>query len=442
MRSVSRTALFTWALAGAVAGCSDSDDPVDVGPGDPASISIVSGADQTLALGETSEALTVRVLDDNSAPVANETVTFTGSGVPHTLSAQSTLTGSDGQASITVTAGAVGGAIGVEVGVAGVSPVTFTLQAEAPPVVPSSITLLSGDGQSLGYNQVSGAITVEVRDQNNALAQGVAVAFAGSGVAHTLSAETAQTGVDGRAQVTVTAGIVPGDIDVSATVDGLDAVVAGLTVEDAPLSVVAPENVRGVVFDGTWLWAAGGPDASPVIFQLDPSDGSVESSFNAPAPNHRDLTFDGTNLWYSSDDGNIFQLNPATGVVLATIPSPGDTPRGLAWVGTSLWHTATTGGVGTVYRLFPENGAVLAEFPSPVDDPLSLTSDGTNFWTTFVAADEASRTLNQFDATGGFITSLPNPGTFPSGLAYDPAGPFLWVSDPVDETIYRISITP
>lgn len=445
MRSVNRAAMLTWAcvLAIGVAGCGDDDDN-GTGPTDPtpSTVSIVSGADQTVGTGETSEALTVRVLDEDSNPVAGTTVTFTGSGVVHTLSALSALTGSDGQASVTVTAGTVAGAVEVQAAVSGVAPVTFSLQVEAPPVVPTTISVVAGDGQSLAYNGVSGPIIVEVRDQDNAPAEGIAVAFAGSGVAHTLSAETAQTGADGRAQITVTAGIVPGDITVEATVEGLDPVSAGLTVEDAPFSIPAPDNVRGVVFDGTWLWAAGGPDASPVIFQLDPTDGSVESSFNAPAPDHRDLTWDGTNLWYSSNGGNIYQLNPANGVVLSTIPSPGDQPRGLAWVGTSLWHTARTGGAATIYRLFPENGAVLAEFPSPLDDPLGFTSDGVNFWTTFVAADPAGRTLNQLDATGGFITSLPNPGTFPIGLAYDPAGPFLWTADPVDETIYRVTINP
>lgn len=444
MRSVSRATLFTLVFTLAVAGCGDDDDN-GTGPGeDPVAttVSVVSGADQTVGTGEASEALTVRVLDQDSDPMPNVPVTFTGAGVQHTLSVQSTLTDASGQASTTVTAGSTAGQIQVSAAVAGLQPATFTLQVEAPPVVPTTISVMAGDGQSLAYNEVSGPIIVEVRDQNSAPAEGLTVSFAGSGVAHTLSAETAQTGADGRAQITVTAGTVPGDIAVEATVEGLDPVAVGLTVEDAPFSLPAPEGVRGVVFDGTSLWAVGGLDANPVIYQLSAADGAVQSSFNAPAPDHRDLTFDGTNLWYSSDNGNIYQISPSNGVVLSTIPSPGDEPRGLAWVGSSLWHTARTGGVATVYRLFPENGAVLAEFPSPLADPLGLTSDGTNFWTTFVAADPAGRTLNQFDASGSFITSLPNPGTLPVGLAYDPAGPFLWAADPVDQTIYRVTINP
>lgn len=540
MRSFTRATLFACALAFTVGGC--GDDPVQPIPAEATTLSIVSGDDQTLDTGEMSAALTVQVLDQNSDPMADVTVTFTGSGVEHTLSGQSATTGSNGQASVTVTSGAAEGGISVAAAVSGLQPVTFALQVEAV-LTATTVSIVSGDGQSLDLNATSEALVVEVLDQNDDPMQGVTVTFGGSGVSHTLSAASAVTGADGRAQVTVTAGTAEGAIAVQASVAGLAAVVFTATVEevlvpttisvvsgdsqsldfneisaplvvevldqnddpirdvpvaftgsgvshslsagtavtgadgraqitltagvvdgaitvegsvaalvpasfeitvlDAPFTVPAPVDVNGITFDGTSLWAVGGPDGSPVIYQLDATDGSILQSFSAPAANHRGLTFDGTNLWYASDaTETIYRLNPSTGAVLSFFASPGAEPRGLAWDGATLWHNDSEGAGGTVYQLNPSDGSVLDQFTSPVNDPLGLTWDGTHLWTAQLNATVANRTLVRFDNTGAFVSELPNPGTIQLGLAFDPAGPWLWSADPGDGVIHRIKLTP
>jgi 5-hydroxyisourate hydrolase-like protein (transthyretin family) len=406
------------------------------------SLTIVSGDGQALDFEAVSEALVVEVLDQNDAPMEGVTVTFTGSGASHTLSAGTAETGADGRAEITVTAGTTEGAIEVEAAVAGLDVVVFNLTVEQV-LAPTTITVVSGDAQSLDFNEVSAPLVVEVLDQNNDPMEGLTVTFAGTGVDHSLSAETAATGADGRAEITVTAGVVDGTIEVEASAGELTPVVFGLTVVDGPFSVTAPDNIRGITFDGTWLWAVAGPDAAPLIYQLDATDGSVQQSFSAPAADHRGLTFDGTNLWYSSDaTETIYRLDPSNGAVLSFFASPGTEPRGLAWDGTTLWHNDRTGGVGTVYQLDPSNGDVLDQFASPVNDPLGLTWDGTHLWTAQLDAVVADRTLVRFDTNGVFDSELPNPGTTQIGLTFDAAGPWLWSADTNEGVIHRIKLNP
>jgi len=408
----------------------------------PTTVTIVSGDGQSLDLNEVSAALVVEVLDQNSDPIEGVTVTFTGTGVDHSLSAATAATGADGRAQITATAGTVEGAIEVEAAVEGLTAVVFTLTVEEV-LAPTTLTIVSGDAQSLAFLEVSQALVVEVLDQNSDPIEGVTVGFVGSGVSHELSDDAQATGADGRAQITVTAGDVDGDIAVEASVTGLTPVVFGLTVVDGPFSVTAPDNVRGITFDGTWLWAVGGPDAGPVIYQLDPTDGSVQQSFSAPAADHRGLTFDGADLWYSSDaTETIYRLNPSTGAVLSFFASPGAEPRGLTWDGATLWHNDSEGAGGTVYQLDPSDGSILDQFASPVDDPLGLTWDGTHLWTAQLDAVVADRTLVRFDSNGTFDSELPNPGTTQVGLAFDSAGPWLWSADPDEGVIHRIKLAP
>jgi 5-hydroxyisourate hydrolase-like protein (transthyretin family) len=538
MRSFTRATLFTCALAFTVAGC--GDDPVQPIPAEPTTLSIVSGDDQTLDTGETSGALTVQVLDQNSDPMADVTVTFTGSGVEHTLSGQSATTGSNGQASVTVTAGGADGEISVAAAVSGLEAVTFTLQVEAvltattlatvsgegqsldleevsealvvevldqnddpmegvtvtftgtgvdhtlsagtaetgadgraevtvtagtaegsieveaavgglavvftltvdQVLAPTTIAVVSGDAQSLDFNEVSAALVVEVLDQNSDPIEGVTVTFAGSGAAHTLSAGSVDTGADGRAQITVTAGVVDGAIEVEASVAELTPASFGLVVTDGPFSVTAPVDVTGITFDGTWLWAVGGDGSAPVISQLDPTDGSVQQSFNAPGGEHRGLAWDGTNLWYASQATlTIYRIDPSTGNVLNSFATPGTQPRGLTWVAGSLWHNDFTGSVGTVYQLSTA-GAILDQVASPVTHPLGLTWDGTHLWTAQSNAVVADRMLVRFGTNGVVDSQIPNPGTLQIGLAYDSAGPWLWSADPEEGVLHRIKRNP
>jgi len=99
--------------------------------GSPASIQVVSGSGQSAAAGAAfASPLVVLVLDGNSVPVPNATVTFAGSGVSFAPAA-SVVTNGSGQASVTATS-ASGSAVTLTASVSGVvTPAVFSEDAAA-----------------------------------------------------------------------------------------------------------------------------------------------------------------------------------------------------------------------------------------------------------------------------------------------------------------------
>ena len=106
------------------AGCDDDDDPfVPV----VTTITMTSGSPQTVARNATSTPLTVTVKDQNGDPIPNRTVNWavaTGGG---TLASSTSVTNTQGVATMTYTAGATVGTATVTATVGNLTPVTFNL---------------------------------------------------------------------------------------------------------------------------------------------------------------------------------------------------------------------------------------------------------------------------------------------------------------------------
>ncbi len=167
-----------------------------------------------------------------------------------------------------------------------------------------------------------------------------------------------------------------------------------------------------------------------MIYELNPADGSVRSSFDAPAAGHRGLAWDGTSLWYSAHGTrSIYQLDPTDGSILKQFAAPGGAtgqPRGLAWDGTSLWHADASSPVRKIFRLSPVNGAVLQEFTSPVTLPVGLDYDGSHLWVTQISGNGS---LVRFDTSGNVVQTHMSPGGMASGVTWDAGNGYLWVAD-------------
>jgi streptogramin lyase len=309
---------------------------------------------------------------------------------------------------------------------------TAPTDPEPDPTQPTPAAVLAPDEtvRTFSMNE-STPLVVEVVDTGGNPLGGVTVAFSGQGVAHSLSATTATTGADGRADITVTAAGEDGVIEVFAAVEGLDPVPFTLTIE---YRFLAPEGFpRGLAWDGSSLWVVAGTNPElPVIYELDPADGSVRSSFAAPGPGHRDLAWDGEALWYSAHGTrSIYRLDPADGSVLSQFGAPvgGEGhPRGLAWDGTHLWHADASSPERRIFRLSPEDGEVLEEFTSPVTLPMALEWDGSHLWVSQLSEPRPSRVV-RFDTSGDVVQTIPSPRDLTGGVAWDADGGFLWVSD-------------
>ena len=145
-------------VVGLMAACGDSD-PQAPGGGDPATLAIVSGNNQTGAPGAAlGSALTVRVTDAGGASVSGATVQWAVTGGGGSVNPTSSSTAASGNASTTLTLGSAQGPNTATASVTGLTAVTFTATASTtgppPPLPPPP----SASSVSIGDNFFNPAI--------------------------------------------------------------------------------------------------------------------------------------------------------------------------------------------------------------------------------------------------------------------------------------------
>lgn len=125
----------------------------------------------------------------------------------------------------------------------------------------------------------------------------------------------------------------------------------------------------------------------------------VVDSFAAPSTLTRDLAVGNGVLWATGTlDGNtIYELDPADGSVISSFASPGISPFGIAWDGTNLWHSDAN--TDRIYKLTTA-GSVVSSFAAPTTSIVSLDFDADGFlW----AADSGLDQLHQIDPSDGSV---------------------------------------
>ena len=203
-------------------------------PGDAASVAVISGSGQVAPVGTAfASALVVLVRDTYGNPVPGASVGFTAlrpRGPPPFLMSTPAKTGDDGQASVTAMANTVAG--GPYTVTASVSGLTASFSLTNTPAAPTSVTIVSGSGQSATVGTAfANPLVVLVRDTYGNPVPGASVGFTAptSGASATLSASTVTTGDDGRASVTAAANAIGGPYTVTASVDGATSAIFNLT---------------------------------------------------------------------------------------------------------------------------------------------------------------------------------------------------------------------
>lgn len=200
---------------------------VEVLPGDPVPPVKLEGDGQTGKTGATLPSrLIARIVDAGGNPLPGTKVTWSVSNANAlTLLNPIDTADADGKVSTGVKLGGIAGSFKVTVKV-GAQQADFTVNVQS---TASALIRVDGDGQSAILNTAfARPLIVEVRDQQNAPLPGVAVQWTISGPGQ-LGAASTQTGSNGRAQVTVTAGSSAGAITVTASVVGLPPVSFSLT---------------------------------------------------------------------------------------------------------------------------------------------------------------------------------------------------------------------
>jgi hypothetical protein len=142
--------------------------------------------------------------------------------------------------------------------------------------------------------------------------------------------------------------------------------------------------------------------------------------------------------------GIIYKLDPSDGSVISSFNSPGNFPGGLAWDGYYLWNADWISDMekGIIYKLDSSDGSVISSFNSPISGnvPTGLTWDGTYLWSveSFFEQEERGIIYKLDPSDGSVITSFNSPGILPVGLAWD--GYCLWNADRIEDKIYKIEI--
>lgn len=103
-------------------GC-DDDDPV--APSVPFQLQITSGNNQTLANGAASATMVVTLFDQYGDPMAGQSVSWVIAAGGGSLAAGASTTDTDGEATMTYTAGLVDGTVSIEARVTNVPNVVF-----------------------------------------------------------------------------------------------------------------------------------------------------------------------------------------------------------------------------------------------------------------------------------------------------------------------------
>ncbi|MDB4878382.1 MAG: Ig domain protein group 1 domain protein [Gemmatimonadetes bacterium] len=193
--------------------------PATATAGDPAAITAVSGAGQSDTVRHALRTpLVAKVADALGNPVAGVAVSWVRTAGTGSLGATSTVTGTDGTASVSYTLGSVVGPEGVSASVSGVTSVaSFPLNAIAGS--PSIIAVVSGGGQTgTAGAALAAPLVVKVTDDAGNPAPGATVTWVAVG--GSVASATTTSDASGNSSNSLTLGRVAGSASVSAAITG------------------------------------------------------------------------------------------------------------------------------------------------------------------------------------------------------------------------------
>ncbi len=203
--------------------------------GNPAAIAVVSGSGQLDTVTHALKLpLVARVADKFDNPVPNVTVSWARSGGSGNLSSATSVTNSDGQASVLYRLGTLVGSDTIVASTSGVSAsATFTVRGISG--TPATIAAFSGNLQTNRILQALAPFVVKVTDASSNPVAGVNVNW--TAVNGTLAATTV-TDATGQSSNTMTLGLLAGTASATATV-GAQSVKFTVTVQPGFVSKLA-----------------------------------------------------------------------------------------------------------------------------------------------------------------------------------------------------------
>jgi adhesin/invasin len=223
---VSITGWAAVAVIMAIVACSSEDNGTNPPPGNttPAAIAVTSGNNQSGTVNAAlASPLVVTVTNSDGDPLSGVGVSWTVAAGGGSLSAATSTTNAQGQASINYTLGPNAGTNTINAAVTSDNSLStsFTATANAPPVdmTPASIEISGGNNQSTTVNQpLANPLTVVVKNAGGTALANVDVSWAVTGGGGTLGMSNSMTNASGIASNTYTAGASAGANEISAAV--------------------------------------------------------------------------------------------------------------------------------------------------------------------------------------------------------------------------------
>jgi hypothetical protein len=226
-------------------GVSQTNATVQVGQGGggAAKIAATSGNNQSGSAGQRAALPLIATLTNFCGnPVVGTSVTWAVTKGSATLQNTTTTSGVGGIVSNVLTFGQTPGSITVTATISGGATATFTLTNS---VVISGVTAVSGSGQTATVNQgFANPLVVSVVDSNKNPVSGLAVNFTVTSGSATVNPTATDTGTNGQAQTSVTAGAVAGPVTITASISGSLFTTFNLTVTPAGPTVTATSFVN------------------------------------------------------------------------------------------------------------------------------------------------------------------------------------------------------
>lgn len=238
------------ANAGGALGYNDfGGETIQVSPGTPSSLKIISGSPQSANAGQALASALVGEVDSSSGnPVSGATVNWSVSPAGAASLANSTTTAdANGRVTNNVTLSSTATGNVQVIASVGSAAITFSISVN---VAVTGLTIASGDGQSATVGTAfAQPLVVQLNGAGGQIPANVPVQFAITGPG-TLSTSSVNTDSNGRASVTVTAGSSAGAVVVTAT-SGTYSRSFALTVVPPGPAITQSSFLNGAGFFGT-----------------------------------------------------------------------------------------------------------------------------------------------------------------------------------------------
>lgn len=193
-------------------------------------------------------------------------------------------------------------------------------------------------------------------------------------------------------------------------------------------SVTIAGSARGVIYDGTYVWAAG--TEAGLVYRIDPATGTATSVAVAGSP--LQLAFDGADVWVTRyDDNKVTRIDPAT---LTTFELPTQTnPQSVAFDGRWIWVTNEVSGSLTRIDPVASPNPTATNFAAGIAGIWGLAFDGQQLWVTS-SGDDSAVAL----APGPVASSVVSGLAAPRGIVFD--GTNVWVAESGASSVVRLRL--